>query len=231
MSSTSSPFSFSYGGSSGTPPESYNYTASETNAERTNTTIPAGSSNNRGVVLTQDSLSVPLEVQFAISNDPTNTSRPTLPVIFRIRDADDGRVANLAAQFYLSFRANLSPILQNRLLNDENELFFEDRDPDLIALDSSLYFEADIAAKIAAHLEANTAEVAEATKTDYIKKDQMKISSARQNIISYSQNVLNSVIQHVNKIGANDPSHDIFMHVCNQAQEALNLLNIPDETA
>lgn len=211
----------SAGGSGPTSPDNYDLNSNDILQERTNSKVSSSSVANKGVVLTKDSLDVPLEVQFNITNDRTESGRPTLPILVRIRDTDNAALKDdLALTFYQQFRSQLSPEMQERLLNDE-EFSFQDRDPSYIALDVALRFQANLAA------------ISEMLKQDDLNRDKIEASIAsfnhlpvqvNQALNNFNQEVLNHLSIYLHTIGRNDPSYDILASVSNQINEALNLL-------
>jgi hypothetical protein len=113
--------------------------------EITNHQIPQGSSWNRGVILNEDGLNVPLESTFGIINEQAGTTRPSLMPLFRIRLINDSTHFELSGDYYEKLRNSLSSEIKDKLETDEKEgkiAGFDNRDPDLIALDNSLKFEA-----------------------------------------------------------------------------------------
>jgi hypothetical protein len=208
------------GGSGPTSPDPLDFNSQDSNSQRTNTTVPQGSGANSGVILTQNSLDVPLEVQFSINNDRANPSRPSLAVLFRSLNTDDSQTEELTALLYQDLRSALSPQLQTRLTTDELKSSFEDRDPDMIALDVALHFQANLLA------------IAQMLKEADLKEDETKVSplandnfskQVNQGIVAYSGLVVNVLDNHLTTIGKNNPSYDLFSHVSNQIKETISL--------
>lgn len=216
-----SPFSF-VGGGSGLPnPNTYQYDLQEANLNLTATTVPTASNANKGAILTQDSLEVPLEIQFGINNDRANSSRPTLAPLFRLRDVEDKEKTDLSFQLYQELRGSLSPLLQSSLLKDEAKPSFDDRDPDLVVLDAALHFQANLLA-VAQMLKA---EAVKEEKTTVFSSDSVQFAShVKQGIISYSQTNVKKLDGYLKTIGSNDPSYDLFLRISNQMKEGINLL-------
>ncbi|WP_068467246.1 hypothetical protein [Candidatus Protochlamydia phocaeensis] len=190
--------------------------------ETTNNRIPQGAPWNKGVILAKDSLEVPIEIAFGINNDRTEPGKPSLLPLFRTRFVDDHQVEDLSRSYYLELRDNLPTDLQKILSQDEAKPNIEDRDPDLMALDNSLRFEANILA-LADHL-----SVPQSDEGVLIGAQQFLAlpTLVKQELLAYGANVGQFLDRYLAEIGPNDPSYDLLLNVSNQMKEAYQLFNL-----
>lgn len=184
--------------------------------EVTNNKIPTGSSAGKGVILAKDSLDVPLETAFGIHNESTNTSRPTLTPLFRTRYVDVTNQEPLGIPEYEELRNSLPAELRLKLEKDE-KLPFRERDPDLIAFDNSLKFEAMRRAIIK---QLGGAETGTILNTNF----QEMPEAAKQHLIGWSSQIVHHLENYLTYIGPNDPSYDLFLNAANQMKETLHQL-------
>jgi hypothetical protein len=188
--------------------------------ERTNNTIPQGSPGNRGVILTKDSLDVPLEFAFGITDDRSEPGRPTLLPLFRTLIVDDQKIPDTSRNYYEKLRNELSPNLKTKLEQDEQQPF-EDRDPDLVALDNSLRFNANVLALA----KSFSLPVEEGHLSLIGAQQYLNLPNAiRQEILTYGTTVSNYVDRFLAQIGPNDPSYDFLLNATNQIKQTLDLL-------
>lgn len=183
-----------------------------------NTTIPQGFNPNKGVVLSSDSLNVPLEVLSHIQNDPSASSRPSLMPLFRTRYVEDPSSSNIGEEEYQTLRNNLPDELKAKLEQDE-ALPFRERDPDLIALDQSLRFEATMIALLKQL--SGTETTAGPSSLNFQNLDNL----AETNLIGLTQYMVGALNHYLTDVGPNEPSYDLFLGTYNQMNEALTLLN------
>lgn len=208
-------------------PDYIELNSKEQQQQLTNSKIQQGSTDKRGVILTKDSLDIPLELAFGINNDRAETSRPTLLPLFRTRFVADREAEELSQNYYAILRSRLPPELQLKLLEDERELF-EDRDPDLIALDNSLKFDANVLT----------------LTTQFgvpILEDDMRLIAAqnylnlphtvKEELLAYASGVTDYLDQHLAQIGPNDPSYELLLTASNELKNSLWLLDQPEEEA
>ncbi|MCE2983971.1 MAG: hypothetical protein LW832_10470 [Parachlamydia sp.] len=212
------------------PPTGYGFTGSqyspdysdpntpEKSGQMTNTSVKQGNPINPGVILTKDSLEVPLEVQFGINNEQSGASRPSLLPLFRTRYVEDSQTEDLTLTHYQE-RLNSLPLELQQRLNLDKSKPLEDRDPDLVALDESLHFESNLLA-LAAKISISNEDpnlVIRAQQylafPDHVKKE----------LLAYANSVTNFLDDHLASIGPNDPAYDLFLGVSNQLKEAMTL--------
>ena len=183
-----------------------------------------GSPINPGVILTKDSLQVPLEVQFGITDERANSSNPTLMPLIRTRYVEDRTTEDTSLGFYQERRAKLSDGLKQKLdANDEaiRTGQFDLIDQDVLALDMSLKFEANLMAL------ANGLSVPSSGHESLLIGAQQYLAmpeAVKSEMISYGSKVVHFLDQHLSQIGSNDPSYDILLNASNQIKEALTLL-------
>jgi hypothetical protein len=180
-----------------------------------------------GAILSKDSLEIPFEKQFSIQSEEAEAGRPFLPPLFRMRFAEDRQVEDLSRDYYQTLRNNLPPLLKDKLEKDEAQPSLEDRDPDLVALDSSLKFEANLLAL------ADTLSVPSNDHEKVLLGAQQYIALptlVQQEFLSYGANVLRFFDHYLDSIGPNDASYEILVNVSNQVKEALELLSLNRET-
>lgn len=182
-----------------------------------NTKIQQGHSATRGVILTQDTINVPLETAFGINNERSETSRPTLMPLFRTRYVEMPKLSNFIESDYAVLRNQLPTELREALESNE-KLPFKDQDPDLIALDQSLQFEASrrTLIKILGNPPVDQ-ERALADAVNFIKLPEM----VSKNILNYGYTITNCLDRYLGALGPNDPSYDLLLKTSNQIKELL----------
>jgi hypothetical protein len=201
-----------------------NYTK-ETEQEYVKSSGPA--QDSRGAILSKDSLEVPFEKQVSIQSQEAEAGRPFLPPLFRMRFIEDRQVEDLSRDYYQTLRNSLSPLLKNKLVRDEAHVTLTDRDPDLVALDTSLKFEANLLAL------ADTLSVPSGDEERVLLGAQQYIalpSLVQQELLNYGATVLRFLDHYLSSIGPNDASYEILLNVSNQMKEALELLKLNKET-
>lgn len=185
-----------------------------------NSKIQQGHIQNPGVILSSDGLDVPLETAFAINDPRTESNRPTLMPLFRTRYVELPKADSSSEQDYQTLRNHLPPDLQAKLTADES-LPSNERDPDLIALDGSLRFEA-ARMTITRYIGTAPADVerAQASTANYAQMPDQVTS----NLLGFSGYIVDKLNQHLQELGPNDPSYDMFSGVSNLIKESINLL-------
>lgn len=218
---TTLPPNINIGTNAGATNPFYNDPGSKDNIqELRNTRIQQGHSQNRGVPLAQDSLDIPIELQFGINNERTESSRPTLMPLNRTRFVQMPPISSSYEQEYIQLRNSLPEDLRTKLEEDER-LHFSKRDPDLIAFNESLKFEAARRMMIQ-YLAAPPADLerALASAANYSNMPETIL----KNILSHSSHVLNKIDDYLNQIGPNDPSYDNYLNASNLAHDAIRIL-------
>ncbi|MBA2369895.1 MAG: hypothetical protein H0V82_12890, partial [Candidatus Protochlamydia sp.] len=106
------------------PPTGFGFTSSQSSpdfvdlnstekSQRTNNTqLKQGNPVSPGVILSKDSIEIPIEVAFGINNDKANSSRPTLLPLFRTRYVEDRTTEDLTFTFYMERLSSLPLELQ-----------------------------------------------------------------------------------------------------------------------
>lgn len=202
----------------GPPPISADYTdpnAKDKSQQMANTKLQQGSnaSINPGVILTADGLDVPLEVMFNLTNQRSESSRPTLMPIFRSRYVEDGQTVGIdSTNDYQALRDSLSPALRGMLEKDET-LGFEERDPNLIALDHALHFAA-MSLAMSRQFGLPPAEMEKALLAAEKFLDQP--STAQQNLVEYTTVLTSYLNQYLQEVGPNEPGYDLWLNALNQ---------------
>ena len=179
------------------------------------------SSTGKGVILAKDSLEVPYEKQAGIQANQAEAGRPSLPPLFRTRFVDDHQVEDLSRDYYQALRNNLPSLLKEKLEKDEAHSAFAERDPDLVALDMSLKFEAHLLAL------ADTFSIPSASDEKVLMGIQRYLAlpaRVQQELLTYGSTVSHFLDHYLSNIGPNDPSYEILHNVSNQMKEALELL-------
>lgn len=187
--------------------------------------IGKGSSKNKGVILTDDSLDVPFERQVDIASQGADSGRPSLTPLLQTGAAEERGGDNAAHAYYLALRDGLSPGLKNKLEQDEAQTSFKDRDPDLVALDGSLQFGAQLLAL--ADSPPSVIKGSDETKgmPECVQKELSAMGSSAIHVLD----------AYLSTLSSNDPSAEIFQEVSNQLKEALHVLerdqNQPEQSA
>jgi len=187
----------------------------------------ATSQRSSGAILTKDSLDVPFEAQMSIESQEAEAGRPFLPPLFRMRFVDDHQVEDLSREYYQMLRDSLPLLLKEKLKKDEAQIDLADRDPDLVALDSSLKFEANLLAL------ADTLSVPSSKDEKTLLGAQQYVALpalVQQEFLTYGANVLRFLDRYLGSIGRNDASYEILTNVANQMKEALELLKLNRES-
>lgn len=186
-----------------------------------------GSSTTSGAILTKDSLEVPFEKQISIQSQEAEAGRPFLPPLFRMRFVEDRKGEDLSHEYYQTLRNELSPLLKEKLEKDEAQIALTDRDPDLVALDTSLKFEANLLALAdMAAVPSNDEERVLLGAQQYLAVPTL----VQQELLTYGSTVLRFLDHYLDSMGRNDPSYEILVNISNQMKEALELLNLNQKT-
>lgn len=182
----------------------------------------SSSVGQKGAILAKDSLDVPLEVQFGIETDQASAGRPMLPPLFNIRMADDRQGEDLTYEYYLQLREKLSPLLQEKLTQNEAQIDPADRDADLMALDASLKFEAGLLAwadQISAPGKNNEETLISARQ--FVALPEL----VQKELAAHGSKVQQFLERYLSNSGPNDPGYDILVQISNRMKEAIDLLN------
>ena len=180
----------------------------------------------KGANLAKDSLEIPFEQQAKIGAQEAEAGRPSLPPLFKMRFVEDREGDELSRDYYLALRKSLSPPLKGKLENEE-KLPFNERDPDLIALDGSLKFEGNLLAladSLSAPLTGNEPALPGAEHAQALPQ------TVQKELSSYGSLVCSFLDRYLSQLSRNDASYELFQHVSNQIKEALNLLNYKQDT-
>lgn len=203
-------------------PDYISNNAKEVAKESNHNRIPQSSQSlNPGVILTTDSLEVPLEYAFSIADQRSESSRPSLMPLFRTRYVDKALLEDLSIDYYVQLRNALPAHLKEELEADE-QLAVEKRDSNLVALDHSLHFEADVLL-FAKKLSSSPLDPDQATLAAQVFHDLP--TQTHQALLNHEKQVISYLDRHLESIGPNDPSYDIFLNASNQLKEAWNFLN------
>jgi hypothetical protein len=171
-------------------------------------------------ILAYDTLEVPL--QAPIAPNEAEAGRPSLPPLFRTRFVEDHQIEELNREYYQMLRHNLSALLKQKLEKDEQEELTE-RDPDLVALDASLKFEANLLALTDTLLIPSTGD----EKTLLGAQRYLALPElVRQELMNYGSVVTHFLDHYLSTIGRNDASYDLLVNVSNQIKEALALMSL-----
>jgi hypothetical protein len=209
--------------SSQSSPDFIDFNSTEKSQRTNNTQLKQGNPVTPGVILSKDSIEIPLEVAFGINNDKTNSSRPTLLPLFRTRYVEDRSTEDLSLIFYQE-RLSSIPLELQQKLNLEKSKPLEDRDPDLVALDESLRFEANLLA-LADGLSVPSSDEILIRAQAFLALPNM----VKHELLTYGLAVTNFLDRYLVSIGPNDPSYDLLLNVSNQLKEATSLLNLKVE--
>ena len=206
-----------------TSPSSVNYVdvhAKDNLQERTNTGLVHGAPWNPGVILTKDSLEVPLENLIPLTNPRSEPSRPTLLPIFRAPLSADRPLEESLPNFYQELRNSLSPFLQAKLEgNDQTEK--GDKDPDVSALDATVNLFASFLGR-SEHLKRAVVEKEGMEGTQ--KMLQSLPSTSLQASLFLGERLEKELAGHLSEIGSNDPSYDLLTRVFGLLQETRQVL-------
>lgn len=194
----------------------------EVEKERTKTS----SSISNGAILTKDTLEIPFEKQISIQSQEAEAGRPYLPPLFQIRLSEDNQLEDLSLSYYEALREQLDPLLKLKLKKDEANALV-DRDPDLVALDSSLQFEAQLLAMadIVSFPSNQEEEVLIATSLYSTLPTLMQ-----RQLLDDGAAILHFIEPYLDSIGSNDPTYEALINISNQIKEDLKLLNLNQET-
>lgn len=198
------------------------YSKETTQVQAKKAASQGASSAGKGVILTKDSLEVPFVEQTSVHANEAEAGRPSLPPLFRARFVDDRQVEDLSRDYYQALRESLPALLKEKLENDEEKLF-EDRDPNLVALDTSLKFEANLLAL------ADTILIPNADNEKVLLGAQQYLALpeiVQKELLTYGSTVTRFLDHYLSTIGRNDPSYEILVNVSNQIKEALELLSL-----
>lgn len=210
-------------GFSGSPysPEYMDLNSKDNLQQITSSKLIQGSPWNPGVILAKDSLQVPLETQFGITDEKTNPGKPTLMPLFRTRYVDDHATEDKTQEYYQGLKANLPQNLQD-LLNKNETQYAEDKDPDVIALDMSLRFEANWLA-ISDGLSVPSSQN-ESTLIGAQQFLNMPIMVKMQ-MLDYGTQVSGFLDHYLATTSSNDPGYDTLLNASNLIKDALVILN------
>lgn len=177
--------------------------------------------SNAGAILAKDSLEVPLEAAMPISSEQIGSGRPALMPLFRTIQVKDKEVDNLTDYFAQRLRQSLNPDLKTRLEEDEKQLF-DDRDPDLIALDQGIIqFGAELLSRVAlAGLPASSDDAQLIAAQRYLNLPEQ----AKQAGIEYGLTINQYLDQFLADIGHNDPSYQLLKEASDQLKETLGTI-------
>lgn len=176
---------------------------------------------NKGALLSKDSLDVPLAVYLGSNIEGAEAGHPSLSPLFRTRMGDESEAKDLSHAFYLELRNKLSPYLKEKLSRDE-ALDFEDRDPDLIALDTSLKVDANLMAVAQQlSLKAENNETIQETTQSFAALPHR----VQTGLLAYESKVVNQLDDYAAASERNDPSHDILTNTLTHMKEALEYLH------
>ncbi len=178
-------------------------------------------------ILAKESEEVPFVVQFSIGTDRAQAGHPSLRPSSAIDFVEDSQMKELSDHYYQELRNQLPAYLKEKLLRDEEQPF-EDRDPDFLALDASLKFEADGLAL------TDRLSVSESKNEKILLEAKQYVDFpllVQQQLTTYGSHVTYFLDDYLSKIGPNDPSYSLLINVSNQLKEALELLNKPRQTS
>lgn len=199
-----------------------NKDADDANEAKTkNTLVQGGNPSSKGVILTQDSLEVPLEIQNPIQNDRYNQTRPTLPpaVQLLLASSKPGEAPN----FYDEVFDKLSDGRQNSIAQN-SVLQLDDQNQELTAFNHVVNMGADLLG--ASHAISNNAIDSIAD----IKTFQELPDKVQAGIIGNVGKFITLAEEHLNKIGPNDPAYDQLSAAIGKLKSAGNtLLDLEDE--
>lgn len=190
-----------------------------------NSSLKQGNPLNPGVILTKDSLSVPLEIAFGINNEKSASSRPSLLPLFRTRYVEDHPINDDQAKTYYQERLNSLPENLKSAIIKDKATDFDERDPDLIAGDRSL--------QIGAHLLATADGISNANLQD----EQVAILSqqhinlpdqTKAGFLELGKSGTTFLDKSLAEIGSNDPAHDTLSNASHLLKETMNLLNFKE---
>jgi hypothetical protein len=189
----------------------------------TNSKMKQGSPTNPGVILTQDSLEVALEVAFGINIDRASPGRPSLAPLFRTRYAEENETGDLTLSYYQQQIGALPAELQARL-NLDKQKDLEDRDPDLVALDQSLKFNAQLLAlrDSLSLLESKNSTLGGAGQ--YLGLP----DSVQRELLQTGVIITNFLDEYLANIGPNDPDYERLLSTSNLIKEAMGLFQLKD---
>lgn len=191
-------------------------------AAGTNATIST-LNQNPSVIITKDSLDVPLEFAFHILNERTNFTRPSAVPLFRTRNVEGAQTEEPSAMNeYQKLRNGLGADMKARL--EENEkLPFSKQDHALVAFDQGLRFQAASQA-LAKYLGGPDMDPERAMADAATFKSMPE--TAKKNAIHTGQKIANHVDKHLEKVGPNDPSFDLLSNASGLLKEAIGLLKL-----
>lgn len=180
-----------------------------------------GAGGHKGALLSKDSLDVPLEVYLSSDIEGAEAGRPSLSPLFRTRMGDENESKDASHAFYLELRNKLPPYLKEKLSRDE-ALDFEDRDPDLIALDTSLKVDANLMAVAQQlSLKAENNETVQETTQSFVALPHR----IQARLLDYETMVVNHLDRYAATSERNDPSHTILTNTLTHMKEALEYLH------
>ncbi len=182
--------------------------------------MPTGS-GNKGVVLTKDTLDIPLETQFGIHDERSESSRPTLMPLFRTRYVDTPESQDELTASYQNLVDSLPAPIKEALKNDMSQPF-EERDANWIAFDNSLRFLAGFQNTVAILARpTDTSDQAQIRAQNYLQLP----NQVKQRLNSYGTDLVNRLNNYLNQIGPNDPAHDLFSNVSSLIAQTIQHLS------
>lgn len=180
------------------------------------------SKSSSRVILTKDSLEVPLEKQISAHSQETEPGHPQLPIL-QIHSSETHDKKDLSFYYYKMLRDELPALLKEKLNQDEALIDLADRNPDLIALDTSLKFEANLLA-LTTHF--SSSEIQQS-----LLNDQQKLllpTHIQQELLTYGSSILSFLEHNLNLKGHHDSNYEMLVNISNQIKEALELLKSND---
>lgn len=182
---------------------------------------PQGAESNRGAILTQDSLDVPLEVLMSVHSQETESDHPSLAPLIQTAFADDRPTTNLSRDYYLKRIETLPPLLKQNFQEDKKKPL-EERDPALVALDVSLSEEAQLVTFVS---ELTASKISEEQTLTTSQQNQALFALIEKESLNVGIQTLQTLDTHLNAFNALHSSDHPLNPVINQLKEALTLLN------
>lgn len=197
-------------------PDYFPLNAKETTQEIVNTKNPQGS-NPRGVILTPDNEGIPLEIIMGkIGNDPYSSARPMLKEsLFQMINVSPKAQAEEMRGTFELLLSFLPTDLQEKLTQDK-QLPFEDRDPDLVALDLMLKFETGFAAAAA---RVSMPEVEGGTALTEAKRYEALPGEVNGALMALTDKILSRLEDYLTVSSPNDIGHDLLLNALNALQQ------------
>ena len=186
-----------------------------------NSSLHQGHVQNPGVILTDDNDKIPLPMLIWINDNKTEISRPVTSVLFRDIDTTGDRKGASANELYEKLKSELPDNLKTQLEKND-QLYFTQQDPDLIAFDQSLKFASSLLATLSdlGQKDPISSERAQAG----IKNFNALPNEVTKNIITFCSLINQELTNYLEKIGPNKPGFDILLNASNQVKDALAIL-------